>query len=75
MPLLAALAVGHGLSPQAALAALTTRPARALDASTKVGSLELGHDGDVLVLDGEPFAATTKVRFVVSGGDVVVGGQ
>ncbi len=75
LPLLAALAVGHGLSPQAALAALTTRPARALDASTKVGSLELGHDGDVLVLDGEPFAATTKVRFVVSGGDVVVGGQ
>ncbi|MCY3001072.1 MAG: amidohydrolase family protein [Planctomycetota bacterium] len=73
LPLLAALAVGHGLSPEEALAALTTRPARVFDCGDQLGTLELGRQADVLVLDGEPFSATTKVRLVISGGEVVVG--
>ncbi len=72
LPLLAALAIGHGMSPQAALAALTTRPARVFDVSSRVGSVELGRDADLLLLDGEPFAASTKVKYVLSGGDVVI---
>jgi imidazolonepropionase-like amidohydrolase len=72
LPLLTAMAVGHGMSAQSALAALTTRPARAFDVSDKVGSLDLGREADILVLSGEPFATTTKVRFVISGGDLVV---
>jgi imidazolonepropionase-like amidohydrolase len=73
LPLLAALAVGHGLPKDVALAALTTRPARVFDVGDKLGTLELGRSADVLVLDGDPFAATTSVRYVLSAGELVVG--
>jgi len=72
LPLLAALAIGHGLSPQSALAALTTRPARVFDVSDKIGAVEVGRDADLVLFDGEPFASTSKVKYVVSGGDLVV---
>lgn len=72
LPLMASLAVGFGLDPTAALAALTTRPARVLDVSDSVGTLEAGKQADLLVLDGEPLASTTRVRFVICAGQVVV---
>lgn len=72
LPLLASLAVGHGWKREAALAALTSRAARVLDAADRIGTLELGKDADVLVLDGEPLSSTTRVRFVISDGEVVV---
>jgi imidazolonepropionase-like amidohydrolase len=73
LPLLASLAVGHGLEREKALEALTLGAARALDVSDRIGSLEQGKDADLLVLDGEPLSTTTRVQYVVSGGDVVVG--
>lgn len=72
LPLMASLAVGYGLDPTAALAALTTRPARVLDVADSVGTLERGKQADLLVLDGEPLASTTRVRFVICAGQVVV---
>lgn len=70
--LLAATAVGHGLDREAALNAITLGPARAFDAADRVGSLELGKDADVLVLDGDPLDTTAPIRFVLSHGRVVV---
>jgi imidazolonepropionase-like amidohydrolase len=70
--LLAALAVGHGLDPEAALGAITSRPAGAFDVRGRLGSLERGRDADVLVLDGDPLDTTARLRFVVSKGRVVV---
>lgn len=75
LPLLAALAVGHGLDDEAALAAMTTRPAAVLDVGDRLGSLERGKLADLLVLDGDPTASTTRVRYVITGGDVVVDNQ
>lgn len=72
LPLLAGLAIGAGLDRQAAFDALTLGAARALDVGDRIGSLEAGKDADVLVLDGEPLVSTTRVRFVVAGGRVVV---
>lgn len=72
LPLLAALAIGHGMSSNSALAALTTRPARVFDVAGRVGTVEIGRDADLLLLDGEPFAAATKVKYVLSGGELVV---
>ncbi len=72
LPLFAALAVGHGLDRDAAFEALTTGAARALDVSDRLGSIELGKDAELLVLDGKPLAGTTSVRWVVSAGQVVV---
>ena len=70
--LLAALAVGHGLDPEAALHAITLGPAEAFDVADRVGSLERGKDADVLVFDGDPLDSTSVLRFVVSRGRVVI---
>jgi imidazolonepropionase-like amidohydrolase len=72
LPLLASLAVGHGLERDKALEALTLGAARALDVGDRIGSLERGKDADLLVLDGEPLSSTSRVLYVVSGGDLVV---
>jgi len=75
LPYLAALAVGYGMQREAALAALTTRPARVLDVADRVGSLEAGMQADVLVLTGDPLSTTAHVQYVVSGGDLVYDGK
>lgn len=73
LPLLAALAVGHGLTPEGAFEALTLGAAQALDVADRIGSLESGKDADLLILDGEPLATTTRITHVISNGDLVVG--
>jgi imidazolonepropionase-like amidohydrolase len=72
LPLLAALAIGNGLDRVKALEALTIGAARAFDASDRLGTIEAGKDAEILVLDGEPLTSTATVRYVVSGGRVVV---
>jgi len=69
---LAALAVGHGLDHDQALAAITTAPAQVFDASARVGALAPGCSGDVLVFDGDPLDTRSGLRFVVARGLVVV---
>jgi len=72
LPLLAELAIGHGLDREAAFHALTLGAARALDIDARVGTVERGKDADLLVLDGDPLTGTTRIQFVISGGDVVI---
>jgi cytosine/adenosine deaminase-related metal-dependent hydrolase len=72
LPLLATLAIGHGLDRDKALAALTTEVARTFDLSGELGSLRPGRRADLLVLDGEPLLPTTTVRYVLSAGRVVI---
>jgi imidazolonepropionase-like amidohydrolase len=68
---LAALAVGHGMDRDAALAAITSNPAQVFDAADRIGVLEVGRSADVLVFDGDPLDTTTLLRHVVSRGQVV----
>ncbi|MCK6445704.1 MAG: amidohydrolase family protein [Planctomycetes bacterium] len=70
--LVAQLAIGAGLPREKAFEALTLGAARAFDVADRVGSIEVGKDADLLVLDGEPLVAGTRVQFVLSAGDVVV---
>ena len=67
----AAVAAGYGLPFDAAMAAITTNPAKILGISDRVGSLEEGKDGDVVVFDGDPFEYTTHVCGVVIDGKIV----
>ena len=67
----AALAAAHGLTPEEALAAVTVVPARILGLDGRVGSLETGKDGDLVLFDGDPFEYTTHVTGVVVEGKVV----
>lgn len=57
----AALAVRGGLSRELALRSLTLEGARCLGLEKKVGSLEVGKDGDLVILSGDPFSTYTKV--------------
>ena len=71
LPLLAGLAVGHGLDREQAFAALTIGAARAFDVADRLGSVEPGKQADLLVLDGEPLVSTTRVQQVISHGRLV----
>lgn len=72
LPLLAGLAIAHGLPRDEALDAVTIGAARALDVADRIGSVEAGKDADLVVLDGPPLETTTNVRFTISSGRVVV---
>jgi imidazolonepropionase-like amidohydrolase len=67
----AALAAAHGLSFEEALAAITIDAARLLGIESRVGSLEVGKDGDLALYDGDPFAYTSHCVATVIEGEVV----
>lgn len=67
----AATAVAWGLDRQKALDAVTRVPADILKLSKRVGSLEKGKDGNVLLLSGDPLKVTTTVQYVVIEGNLV----
>jgi adenine deaminase len=56
--------VGHGIDRQVAIDAATKVPARLLGLEDRVGSLEVGKDGNVLLLSGDPLSVTTFVEHV-----------
>lgn len=57
-------AIQHGLTPDQALAALTTTPAAILNAAAQLGTVEPGKRANLLVVDGDLFATknTDKVK-------------
>lgn len=69
----AAVAAGHGLERDAALAAITLEAARIIGVADRVGSLEVGKDGDVALYDGDPFEYVTRCVGVVIDGVVYPG--
>ncbi|MCH8148373.1 MAG: amidohydrolase family protein [Planctomycetes bacterium] len=67
----AAIAAANGLTFEETLATITIDAARILGVEDRVGSLELGKDGDVALYDGDPFEYTTHCVGVVIDGNVV----
>ncbi len=67
----ACVAARGGLPPAAALRAITAVPAAILGIESRVGTLEPGKDGDLVILDGEPADALTRVLRVVVEGQIV----
>ena len=65
-------AITHGLSPDDALAALTTKPAAMLGIETRVGTLEQGKIANFIVASGEPFDPDTKFEGMFIAGTPVV---
>ena len=60
--------VAAGLSPDDALAALTTTPARLLGLEGSLGTVERGKLANLVVTTGDLFADTTQIRFVLVEG-------
>lgn len=67
----AGFAAGNELAPADALAAITIDAARIIGVADRVGSLEVGKDGDIAMFDGDPFEYTSHVIGVVIEGEVV----
>ncbi|HEU0013684.1 MAG TPA: amidohydrolase family protein [Longimicrobium sp.] len=67
----AAIAAANGLGMEDALRTITLDAARVIGLEKRVGSLEAGKDGDVVLFDGDPFEYTTHVCGVIIEGQVV----
>lgn len=68
----AILAVREGLPAGVALEALTVNPASILRLGDRVGALEAGRDGDIVIWSGDPLAIESRVEHVVIGGATVL---
>ena len=69
-----ALMVRAGLSPREALATATLGPARFLGRADRAGSVQAGHDADLLLLSADPLrdiAATRRIEAVVLRGKLL----
>jgi len=66
----AGFAAAHGLAPEDALRAVTIDAARAIRVADRLGSLEIGKDGDLALFDGDPLEYTSHVTGVVIDGRV-----
>lgn len=70
----AAIAAAYGLPFDRALGSITLQAAEILGIADRVGSIEIGKDGDLVLFDGDPFEYTSQVIGVVIEGEVVVPG-
>ncbi len=71
----AAMAAANGLSFEDALASITRDAAKIIGVADRVGTLEVGKDGDVACYDGDPFEWTTHCTGTVIQGRVVSEGE
>lgn len=66
----ARFAARFGMSTDAALAAVTTVPARLLGAEQRLGRIAADFDADLVALDGPPLEFTTNIQWVMVDGKV-----
>ena len=64
----AAVTLAHGMTFEQALAAITIDAARILGIDERVGSIEVGKDGDLALYDGDPFEYTSHAIGTVIDG-------
>ncbi|MDO5423320.1 MAG: amidohydrolase [Eubacteriales bacterium] len=70
LPLCAGLAVKEGMDAFAALQAITINPAKHIGIEDRVGSLEVGKDGDVVIADGDPMVSSTQILYTIIDGEI-----
>jgi len=70
LPYEAANAVGFGLPPEAALAAITSAPAEILGLGDQIGTIEEGKIANLIVTDGDPLQIRTQMVHVIINGVV-----
>lgn len=71
LALCAGLAVKSGMDDFDALKAITIHAAKHIGVETRVGSLEVGKDGDFVIAQGNPMVSDTKIQYVLIDGEIV----
>ena len=71
LTLCAMVAMKEGMSREDAMRALTITPAVICGIDDRVGSLEIGKDGDFVVFSGDPLSLMTRPRAVAVDGKIV----
>ncbi len=67
----AAIAAGYGMSDADVLKAVTLVPATILGIQRRVGSLEVGKDADIIILNGPPLSVKTWAERTYVNGELV----
>ena len=71
LALCAGLAVNAGMDDFDALKAITINAAKHIGVEDRIGSLEIGKDGDFVIAQGNPMISDTKIQYVVIDGEIV----
>ncbi|MDH4238344.1 MAG: amidohydrolase family protein [Phycisphaerae bacterium] len=71
LPMEAAFAVSGGLDEQTALESITINAAEIIGVADRVGSLQVGKDADIIILDGHPFHHKTFVELTLINGKIL----
>jgi imidazolonepropionase-like amidohydrolase len=71
LPLCAGLAIKSGMKEWDALKAITINAAKHIGIEDRVGSLEIGKDADILVMEGSCFEVSAQPEIVINDGKVV----
>ncbi|MEM2005087.1 MAG: amidohydrolase [Zestosphaera sp.] len=71
LPVQVALAMREGLTLEEALRTVTINAAEILGVSDRIGSIEEGKDGDLVILNSHPFAMEARVLHTIVNGKIV----
>lgn len=64
-------AIVEGMDPFKGLQAITINAARHIGVEDRVGSIEVGKDGDFVLVKGDPFALDTRILYTIIDGKIV----
>jgi imidazolonepropionase-like amidohydrolase len=67
----AILATKYGLDAEVMLKSLTINAAEILGVADRVGSIEVGKDADLVVLNGDPLQLSSGIEMVIINGNIV----
>ncbi|MGH7200011.1 MAG: amidohydrolase family protein, partial [Planctomycetaceae bacterium] len=59
-----------GMPPDAAIQTITLNPARELGLDDRIGSIEIGKDGDLAIFNGHPLSAFARCEMTLIEGDI-----
>ena len=65
--------VSRGMDRDAALAAVTAEPARALGLDERLGTLDVDKDANIIFWNGDPLEPASSIQAVMLEGNFVVG--
>lgn len=71
LPYHAAMAAAHGLNRDAAIRSITLSAAEMLGVDDRLGSIEVGKAGTLIITDGDPLEIPTEVRYAWIDGRMI----